>query len=54
MKNHPKHPILRILTAVVGLVLLAAVLSLTSCRSSDGFGQRRTPRGCNTCTKWSK
>ena len=36
------------------LVLLVTALLLASCRSQQRFGQRKTPKGCNTCTKWGK
>ena len=35
------------------LVLLALTLVTSSCKTKEVPGRRRTPRHCNTCTKWS-
>ena len=35
------------------LILMAAIL-LVGCGSQQNFGQRKAPRNCHTCTKWSK
>ena len=35
------------------LVLLALTILATSCKTKEVPGRRRTPRHCNTCTKWS-
>ena len=50
-KNIPYNRIPKILLAVL---LLLGILALGSCRSQQRFGQRKAPRNCNTCTKWSK
>ena len=35
------------------LLLLGLVLFASSCKTKEVPGRRRTPRHCNTCTKWS-
>ena len=35
------------------LLLLSLTLLVASCKSKEVPGRRRTPRHCNTCTKWS-
>lgn len=35
------------------LFILSLVLLATSCKTKEVPGRRRTPRHCNTCTKWS-
>ena len=35
------------------LLLLCITLLVASCKSKEVPGRRRTPRHCNTCTKWS-
>ena len=35
------------------LLLLGLVLLVSSCKSKEVPGRRRTPRHCNSCTKWS-
>ena len=35
------------------LVLSLIIIVLSSCKSKEVPGRRRTPRHCNTCTKWS-
>ena len=35
------------------LLLLGLILMASSCKTKDVPGRRRTPRHCNTCTKWS-
>ena len=35
------------------LLLLGLVLIASSCKTKDVPGRVRTPRHCNTCTKWS-
>ena len=35
------------------LLLLCITLLAASCKSKEVPGRRRTPRHCNTCTKWS-
>ena len=35
------------------LLLLGLILMASSCKNKDVPGRRRTPRHCNTCTKWS-
>ena len=35
------------------LLLLWLILMASSCKTKDVPGRRRTPRHCNTCTKWS-
>ena len=35
------------------LLLLGLTLLVSSCRTKEVPGRRRTPRHCNTCTKWS-
>jgi len=37
----------------VVMVLLTVGL-LVGCRSQERFGQRKAPKGCNTCTRWGK
>ena len=32
---------------------LSLILLLSSCKTKEVPGRRRTPRHCNTCTKWS-
>lgn len=32
---------------------LCLTLLLSSCKTKEVPGRRRTPRHCNTCTKWS-
>ena len=38
---------------VLILLLLGLFLLASSCKTKDVPGRRRTPRHCNTCTKWS-
>ena len=35
------------------LVLSLIIIVMSSCKSKEVPGRRRTPRHCNTCTKWS-
>ena len=35
------------------LVLSFSVFLMSSCKTKKVPGRRRTPRHCNTCTKWS-
>ncbi|MBR5082801.1 MAG: hypothetical protein IKX35_10225 [Bacteroidales bacterium] len=35
------------------LLLLGLVLLVSSCKTKEVPGRRRTPRHCNSCTKWS-
>ena len=35
------------------LLLLGFVLLVSSCKTKEVPGRRRTPRHCNSCTKWS-
>jgi hypothetical protein len=35
------------------LLLLGLVLLVSSCKTKEVSGRRRTPRHCNSCTKWS-
>ena len=35
------------------LFILSLVLLTSSCKTKEVPGRRRTPRHCNTCTKWS-
>ncbi|MBO7617945.1 MAG: hypothetical protein J6T22_12130 [Bacteroidales bacterium] len=35
------------------LLLLGLTLFVSSCKTKEVPGRRRTPRHCNTCTKWS-
>jgi len=35
------------------LLFLGLTLLVASCKSKEVPGRRRTPRHCNTCTKWS-
>ena len=35
------------------LLFLGLTLLFASCKSKEVPGRRRTPRHCNTCTKWS-
>jgi len=35
------------------LLLLGITLLASSCKTKEVPGRRRTPRHCNTCTKWS-
>jgi hypothetical protein len=35
------------------LLLLGLTLVVSSCKTKEVPGRRRTPRNCNTCTKWS-
>ena len=35
------------------LLLLGLTLIASSCKTKEVPGRRRTPRHCNTCTKWS-
>ncbi|MCR5659743.1 MAG: hypothetical protein K6G25_10535 [Bacteroidales bacterium] len=35
------------------LLLLGLTLLASSCKTKEVPGRRRTPRHCNTCTKWS-
>lgn len=35
------------------LLLLGLILMASSCKTKEVPGRRRTPRHCNTCTKWS-
>ena len=35
------------------LLILGFVLFVSSCKTKDVPGRVRTPRHCNTCTKWS-
>ena len=35
------------------LFILSLVLLTASCKTKEVPGRRRTPRHCNTCTKWS-
>ena len=35
------------------LLILSLILLTDSCKSKEVPGRRRTPRHCNTCTKWS-
>ena len=35
------------------LVLSLIIIVISSCKSKEVPGRRRTPRHCNTCTKWS-
>jgi hypothetical protein len=35
------------------LLLLGCTILVTSCKTKEVPGRRRTPRHCNTCTKWS-
>jgi hypothetical protein len=38
---------------VLILLLLGLILIASSCKTKEVPGRRRTPRHCNTCTKWS-
>ncbi len=35
------------------LALILTTILVSSCKSKEVPGRRRTPRNCNTCTKWS-
>lgn len=35
------------------LLLIVLVVTVSSCKTKEVPGRRRTPRRCNTCTKWS-
>lgn len=35
------------------LLLISLVLIAASCKTKEVPGRRRTPRRCNSCTKWS-
>jgi len=35
------------------LILISLVLIASSCKTKEVPGRRRTPRHCNSCTKWS-
>ena len=35
------------------LVLSLSLFLMSSCKTKEVPGRRRTPRHCNTCTKWS-
>ena len=35
------------------LFLMALTIATTSCKTKEVPGRVRTPRHCNTCTKWS-
>ena len=35
------------------LLLLGFILLASSCKTKEVPGRRRTPRHCNSCTKWS-
>ena len=35
------------------LAVFGLMLSASSCKTKDVPGRVRTPRHCNTCTKWS-
>ena len=35
------------------LLLLGLVLLVSSCKTKEVPGRRRTPRHCNSCTTWS-
>jgi len=35
------------------LLVLGITMLATSCKTQEVPGRRRTPRNCNTCTKWS-
>ena len=35
------------------LLVLGITVLATSCKTQEVPGRRRTPRNCNTCTKWS-
>lgn len=35
------------------LLLISLVLIAASCKTKEVPGRRRTPRHCNSCTKWS-
>ena len=45
MKNNIKTIIL--------LTISLLLLGMSSCKTKEVPGRRRTPRHCNTCTKWS-
>jgi len=36
------------------LVVFLLSLALASCGSQKHFGQRKAPKDCHTCTRWSK
>ena len=38
---------------ILFLVLILTTVFMSSCKSKEVPGRRRTPRHCNTCTKWS-
>ncbi len=49
-------PSMRGAGGVKTILLLAIILTtvlISSCKTKDVPGRRRTPRHCNTCTKWS-
>ena len=35
------------------LILIGLTVLASSCKTKEVPGRRRTPRNCNTCTKWS-
>jgi hypothetical protein len=35
------------------LLFVGLILTFASCKTKEVPGRRRTPRNCNTCTKWS-
>lgn len=35
------------------LLSIALILFVSSCKTKEVPGRRRTPRHCNSCTKWS-
>ncbi len=35
------------------MLLTVLVMTVSSCKTKEVPGRRRTPRRCNTCTKWS-
>ena len=36
------------------LMVIITAVALICCGSQQRFGQRKAPKNCNTCTKWSK
>jgi len=40
-------------TKLLILLLSGLILLASSCKTKEVPGRRRTPRNCNTCTKWS-
>lgn len=41
------------LKTIALLTISLLLLGVSSCKTKEVPGRRRTPRHCNTCTKWS-